>query len=129
MKTIIAGGRGHIVQQADYQLLDIWKHKLPITEVVSGGATGADRLGEIWAEMRGIPLCRKEPDTLSGVIPFWQAARHRNQAMADYADALIAFPGGTGTADMIRRATQQKLVVIIVKDVKESLHELLGMKP
>lgn len=127
MKTIIAGGRNHIVQRADYQLLDIWKRKLPITEVVSGGATGADRLGEIWAETRGVPVCRKEPDALGGVIPFWQAARHRNQAMADYADALIAFPGGTGTADMIQRATQQKLVVIIVKDAQESLHELMSI--
>lgn len=129
MKTIIAGGRDYVPTTEDYQILDIWHRILPITEVVSGGAKGADRMGEVWAGKHRLPVCRKEPDTLGGVIPFWQAARHRNQAMADYADALIAFPGGTGTADMIQRSTTQKLQVIIVKDSKEHLQELMGMQP
>lgn len=127
MKTIIAGGRDHIFTRKDFELLDQYRGILPITEVVSGGATGADRMGEIWAESRKIPICKKTPDTLGGVIPFWQAALHRNQAMADYANALIAFPGGSGTADMIRRATEQKLVVIVVKNVDESLQQCLGV--
>lgn len=126
MKTIIAGGRDYVIQPIDYKLLDQYRAILPITEVVSGGASGADRLGEIWAEMRRIPVCKKAPDTLGGVITFAQAAHNRNQAMADYADALIAFPGGSGTADMIRRAKARKLTIIVVNDSVDALQLALG---
>ncbi len=40
----------------------------------------------------------------------------RNQEMADYADALIAFPGQSGTYDTIRRATRKGLVVKLVEN-------------
>ena len=49
MKVIIAGGRDYIFNQADFDVLDYIATKWSITEVVSGGAKGADAGGEKWA--------------------------------------------------------------------------------
>lgn len=114
MKTIIAGGRDHVFTGKDFWTLDALRMSLPITEVVSGGATGADRMGEIWAEARQLPLTKKRPNTMGGLATYKEACLHRNQEMADYAQALVAFPGGSGTADMIRRANAKGLKVVIV---------------
>ena len=109
MKTIIAGGRNYSFSEDDIAWLDaIHTNGWRITEVVSGGANGADLDGESWARARGIPVKRIPAD--------WgkfgrSAGPRRNAEMAVYADALIAFPGGRGTEDMIRRATKAGLEV------------------
>lgn len=72
----------------------------PPTEIVSGGAKGADQVGERFAEQEGIPVQRFEPD--------WDehgkaAGPIRNEEMAEYADVLVAFWDGesSGTKSMI----------------------------
>ena len=49
---------------------------------------------------------------------FFTAGHIRNQQMIDEGkpDLVVAFPGGAGTADMIRRAKKHNLKVIEVKD-------------
>ena len=59
-----------------------------VTEVVSGGATGADEAGEFWAECSGIPVKRFPAE--------WEmrgkaAGPWRNKLMARYADAAVVF--------------------------------------
>lgn len=72
-----------------------------ITEIVSGGARGPDKHGELIAKVNNIPL-RVFPadwDTHG------KAAGHiRNSEMGVYADALIAVWDGKskGTAHMVR---------------------------
>jgi len=89
MKTIIAGSMGitdySIVRQA------VLEFQFNITEIVSGGARGVDRLGERYARESNIPVKR--------FIPHWnrfgkRAGILRNQDMGDYVDAFIA----SGTA-------------------------------
>lgn len=82
------------------------------TEVVSGAALGADRLGEEWARERDIPVTRFEAD--------WQrygryAGPKRNQEMADYAQALVAVPVGEsrGTRNMIETAIANGLPIYV----------------
>lgn len=127
MITIIAGGRDHVFSKRDFELLDQYRAILPITEVCSGKAMGADYMGELWAKTRKLPLHEFDPNKMDLSIPFALRAKLRNQQMADFADALIAFPGGSGTADMIKRATEGKLVVIIVKDVEQAIAETFGV--
>lgn len=110
MKAIIAGGREFVPTDATWRFLDEAHARLGISEVVSGGARGADAAGERWAEMRSIQVRRFPAD--------WDrhgkaAGPLRNQQMADYADALIAFPGGHGTADMRRRAEKKGLRIVL----------------
>lgn len=91
MKLIIAGSRR---LRTDKELVwlvadGIMTHGLrdKVSEVVSGGARGIDLAGEAWAELRGIPIKRFPAD--------WDrygkaAGPIRNQAMAEYGDALLA---------------------------------------
>lgn len=110
MKTIIAGSRTitdlrHIQDATDSCF---WT----ITEVVSGCAPGVDTLGETYAKSVNIPIKQFPAD--------WKTHKRaagpiRNQQMADYSDALLAIWDGKskGTADMIRRARQAKLQILI----------------
>ena len=82
--------------------------------LVSGGAKGADRLAEEWAKYRQVPIYIFHApwirhDKAAGPV--------RNQMMLDEAtpDLVLAFPGGDGTADMIKRATKAG---IEVKEIK-----------
>lgn len=98
MKVIIAGSRTIIdyhhvfdaIQQSGYE----------ITEVVSGGAVGVDRLGEQWARDHNVPVVRFLPDWKRFGKP---AGHFRNADMASYGDALIAIWNGEspGTKNMI----------------------------
>lgn len=99
MKVIIAGSRG--INNARLVLDAIEQSGFTITEVVSGGAYGVDKLGEVYALGRGIPVKQ--------FIPDWQgyagsrAGMVRNAQMGEYADALIAVWDGysRGTNHMI----------------------------
>ncbi len=108
MKVIIAGGREVTNPQALTRA--IADSGFEITEVVSGGARGADYLGQLWAEENGIPLRHFLPDWLThgksgGPI--------RNRKMAEYAEALIALWDGSsrGTKNMIEEAKKRGLKV------------------
>jgi hypothetical protein len=109
MRVIIAGSRNigdmwaleAAIRQADFE----------ITEVVSGRAAGVDTLGEIWADLNGIPKKLFAPDRKKHGWP--KAAFVRNAQMADYADALIAVWDGEshGTKHMIECARKKGLKV------------------
>ena len=105
MKLIIAGSRDLVL--IDEEISDavakfIMANASPIvtvaeppgpylTEIVSGTARGIDKLGELWAKHRGIPVKRMPAD--------WDkhgksAGAIRNREMAIYADgALILWDG------------------------------------
>lgn len=98
MIVVIAGGRDYLPTQADVVWLDQMHEKLRITKVISGGANGADLLGENWSKARKIEL--------EVVQAEWNkhgnaAGPIRNIKMGAIADALLVFPGGRGTAHMI----------------------------
>lgn len=99
MRVIVCGGREYKDRERLYDVLD--GHG--IVEVAQGGAPGADTLAFDWAWSRGVPVKAFPAD--------WKAHGRaagpiRNQRMLDEfkPDAVIAFPGGRGTADMVRRA-------------------------
>lgn len=104
MKTIICGGRDYYLTETDRNRLST----LPITEVVSGGARGADHGGEVWAYYANVPIKKFPAD--------WEkygraAGMVRNEQMAEYAEACVAFPGGRGTSDMVARAKKHGLTI------------------
>ncbi|WP_080402996.1 DUF2493 domain-containing protein [Burkholderia ubonensis] len=106
MKVIVCGGREYGQEVAEEQhlfaVLDAQHALSPIDLVIQGGARGADSMARLWAESRAI-------DCLA-VPAKWDAHGRgagpiRNARMLDYKpDMVIAFPGGRGTADMVRRA-------------------------
>ena len=88
MKTIIAGSRSI----KDYSLVEniIRDSGIPITEVVSGVATGVDMLGLKYALYNGIPIKIFRVTKRDWELKGKAAGIFRNKAMGDYADALIA---------------------------------------
>ncbi len=114
MRTVIAGSRTF---NSLSQLCEaVAASGFVISEVVSGGARGADRLGETWATLNKIPCARFLPDwtthgKAAGII--------RNKEMAAYAEALIALWDGQsrGTKNMIEEARKRGLKVYVHKDV------------
>lgn len=109
MKVIIAGGRDYIFSIEDINLLDDLHKEHDFSEVVSGGAWGADFEGEQWAARNGIFVKKFPAD--------WNkhgraAGPIRNKQMAQYADALITFKGGRGTANMKNQAREYGLNIL-----------------
>jgi len=112
MKTIVAGSRNI----TDYEKVHkaIYESPWVITEVVSGGARGVDKLGEQAAEAFGIPVKVFPADWATHGRA---AGPIRNQQMLEYSEALIAIWDGDsrGTADMIRRSQKAGIPVHIVR--------------
>ncbi len=89
-------------------LLDDLRLSIPITRVVSGCASGADSEGVRWALRSAIPIKQFPAKwTTHGKA----AGPMRNSEMSNYAEACIAFPGGSGTEDMVRKAIAKGLKV------------------
>lgn len=122
MKTIIAGGKNYYFNYKDIEILDNLKHT--ISEVVSGGAKGADSEGEKWAIANNIPLKVFKADWSK----YGRAAGPiRNKQMAEYADAVILFPGGSGTDNMYANAVKAGLKIYDYRS-KNNFKEWLYLK-
>lgn len=112
MKTIIAGGRDYQFTKFDELILRELHFQWGFTEVVSGGAVGADSCGEAWAAgWANLPIKQFKADWDNHGI---KAGPIRNRQMAEYADLCILFPGGKGTASMKREAERMLLPIIVI---------------
>lgn len=109
MIAIIAGGRDRDFLLDDILWLDDQRGKLDFESVVHGDYGKTDKGADRWARFHGLAVTPFPPDT-SLYGPWPGTGPRRNQAMVDYAKesceetVLITFPGGRGTADIIRRA-------------------------
>lgn len=111
MKLIIAGSRDFTdVTAAVFHFCNL---DFKVTEIVSGGARGADRCGEEVAKVYGVPIKQFIPDW-NGLGK--RAGFVRNADMADYADAALIFWDGQskGSKHMIDLATKKGLIVQVV---------------
>ena len=127
MKTIIAGSRS-ITDPA--VLRDaLAKIDYTITEVISGGAQGADALGEVWAQENNIPVTVYKAN--------WDkygrsAGMLRNELMASVANACICLWDGVskGTAHMAEIAEETGIPVLVhVTPRTEQRVRLKPLKP
>jgi hypothetical protein len=110
MKVLVCGGRGYGVgfgnyheRQRAYDALNRLDYGKRISAIIEGGAAGADACGAAWAQAHNVetqtfPADWSEHGKAAGPM--------RNQRMIDEGkpDLVVAFPGGKGTADMVRRA-------------------------
>lgn len=104
MRVIVCGGRNYFDRDAVFSALDALQKQYGRLTVIQGGASGADKLAVEW--------CMRQPSIRMINEPAdWKAHGRaagplRNQRMIDdwSPDLVLAFPGGRGTADMVRRA-------------------------
>lgn len=124
MKIIIAGGRDFnnydlLVKEVSHILTTSLVH-IPLNEfeIVSGTASGTDKLGEKFSKDYKLKLKQFPADwTKHGK----SAGYIRNKQMAEYADALIAFWNGEskGTQHMINSAREKGLIIYKISYKKE----------
>ncbi len=78
------------------------------TNVVSGGASGADTLGSDWADDNGVSKLIFEPrySDFPKKTRRWEAPKARNTTIVENSDVLVAFwdMKSTGTKDSIDKA-------------------------
>ncbi|HEY5864772.1 MAG TPA: SLOG family protein [Candidatus Tectomicrobia bacterium] len=118
MHVIICGGRTYVFNDADRR----WLETMGITKVYVGGASGADSSAEWWAKARGVPCVVTHADwathgKAAGPIRNATMLASLKRTAPGTEIAVIAFPGGRGTADMIQRAESAGMRVIRKGDV------------
>lgn len=111
MRVLVCGardyrGREHVFRRLESALAKSDGRLL----VIQGGAGGADGLAREWCNDRGVayvtvPAAWKQFGKAAGPL--------RNQVMLDdwKPDLVLAFPGGRGTADMVRRSETEGVLV------------------
>ena len=103
-RLLVTGGRDFTDR-----ILDQILAKHPDVEIWQGGARGADRMAYEWSVANARPE-RTFPANWKADGP--GAGPIRNQRMIDAGpDAVVAFPGGKGTADCVARAREAGLKV------------------
>lgn len=114
-RVLVCGGRDYQDRDALFRTLDDLHAERPITAIIEGGADGADYLAAQWSAFRGIPEHRRF--YADWAIHGRAAGPKRNARMIDEGkpDICVAAPGGSGTADMVRRAYEAGIEVIRVK--------------
>lgn len=104
MRVLVCGGRDYGDITAVSSSLDALAKMHGALTIIEGGATGADAIARTWwkhhhkGELFTVRADWKRHGKAAGPI--------RNQMMLDRhkPDLVLAFPGGRGTADMVRRA-------------------------
>jgi len=113
VRVIVCGGRHYDDDARVREVLDAGIDGQPITAIAEGGSFGADAHADEWACMRGIPSTTYNAEwakhgKAAGPI------RNAEMLAKFKPDAVIAFPGGTGTADMVAKARATGVRVIEV---------------
>lgn len=113
MRVLVCGGRDYRDAARVDQVLQQIGAEQPITVIIHGAARGADQLGEAWGLKHGLQL---EPYPADWNTYGLSAGPRRNQEMLTKGkpDLVVAFPGGRGTADMVRRSKRAGVRVIEV---------------
>jgi predicted Rossmann-fold nucleotide-binding protein len=113
MKALVCGGRDYsdvlFLNQTLYQCFKWWKLKT----IITGGAKGADSLAHQWAVTMGLmtDVHYAQWDKYGKSAGY---KRNMQMLMEGKPDVVIAFPGGTGTENMITIARRANVPVFIV---------------
>jgi hypothetical protein len=106
---LVTGGRTYANRELLFTTLDAIHAETPVTLLLNGGADGADAHARDWASSRRVCFRIFHAHwTLFGSA----AGPIRNSEMiAECPDLVVAFPGGRGTADCVRKARAKGIEV------------------
>jgi hypothetical protein len=112
MRVLVCGGRTYDDDITLYDTLDMIPSKYDLIDtIISGHAKGADQLGEEYAKDHGIKI-----DVYHAQWNKYgkSAGYKRNMQMLveGKPDLVVAFPGGRGTAMMIKIAKDAGIIVM-----------------
>ena len=115
LRVLVCGGREYSDYGRVCAVLDEINAATPIRAIIHGNARGADLLAHSWALGRKVggwacPANWSRDGKRAGPL--------RNQRMLGHSpDLVVAFPGGKGTADMVKRAALAGVTVKIIDAV------------
>lgn len=120
IKLVVTGGREFADKKLAARTLNFlhYQTKEGIEFIVNGYARGADQICDEWALFNGFVLGEnlfREPISKDDWEKYKNGAGpRRNQLMLGkyHPNLCAAFPGGNGTADMIRRCRSAGLLVL-----------------
>ncbi len=112
MKVLVCGGRNFSDRRALFNVLSGLEIRGEITEIITGGARGADELAEEWSRVNQV---KRTVYPAKWNLLGKRAGLARNHEMLDKEkpDLVVAFPGGRGTSHMITTAKQGGYEVMI----------------
>lgn len=110
MRLLVCGGRDFSDKRRAYAVLDRLHREHGIDVVIEGDARGADRIAGYWARRNRIdnlkfPANWDSYGKLAGIM------RNRQMLEEGKPDMVLAFPGGTGTANMVSIARRAGLPI------------------
>lgn len=120
LRVLVTGGRDFKDRAFVFQALDnLREMRSRNLHIIQGGAEGADGLAREWAldrcqALTTYPANWREHGKGAGPI--------RNQWMLDDSDAdiVVAFPGGSGTANMVRKTQRAEIELAILSPVPKT---------
>lgn len=111
MRLLVCGGR-NLDEALAYDVLDRFfeKQGWVVWLIINGDATGADKASSRWAFDHNVVSDEYPPDwkrygKAAGMI------RNRKMLTEGHPDAIVALPGGTGTANMVKIGREAGLPV------------------
>lgn len=111
-RVLVCGGRDYADKETLKRVLDELYNATKFSQLIEGGASGADALSASWAAMKGIHVIEVKAQWIKHGK---KAGPIRNSEMLSLRpDIVVAFPGGRGTADMVAKAKNAGTQVIEV---------------
>lgn len=111
LRVLVCGGRDYQDREAVYRELDKLHLFHGIEAVITGGASGADKIADDWARAYRVANIRFLAEW-NRYGPAAGPIRNRRMLEEAYPDLVIAFPGGHGTSDMMTQARKRGLRVL-----------------
>jgi hypothetical protein len=115
MNVLVCGGRDYADARALDKALDALHRDKPITRLIHGAARGADSLAATWARSRDIPAVAFPADwnkdgKAAGFV------RNARMLRTGRPELVVAFPGGKGTAHMVKLARAAGVSVLEIAE-------------
>lgn len=105
MNAVVTGGPSYVLTEADYRFLEHAVAMLRVKEIYTNGMPGVSEQVEAWAKRRGIAVRR----VMANFMREGPASpEERNTTLVNLARAVIAFPGGSESEDLVTKARKAK---------------------
>ena len=113
MRLLVCGGRDYKNEAKIHEVLAYLLDTYKVSHIISGGANGVDTIAVQWAEANKIPFTVYEADwkkynKAAGPI------RNTQMLVEGKPDFVVAFPGGAGTANMVKQSKDKGIKVILI---------------
>jgi hypothetical protein len=115
MRVLVCGGRDYNDEGKLFSALNKIDSETPITVIINGMARGADKMSSYWAQVTSNEIKMEEYPAQWNVYGKSAGYKRNTQMLVEgKPDLVVAFPGGRGTAMMVKIAKDAGVEVLEV---------------